>query len=135
MDDLDDLDEDGDAGRDGEPEAHGLRARLTNLPDTARVLEGRATGSGGLVSGTVMSVSCESCVGAFTCFCSSIDPDLRERSPALFWERREVRRRISLPAATSSFVGDGDWWVEVKSENVLRSGGETGVLMASGRFW
>lgn len=74
--DLDDLVEDGDPGRDGELEAHCLRARLTNLPDTARVLEGRATGSGGLVSGTVMSVSCDSRVGA-SCFCSPNNPDLR----------------------------------------------------------
>lgn len=133
--DLDDFVEDGDPGRDGELEAHCLRARLTNLPDTARALEGRATGSGGLVSGTVMSVSCDSRVGASSCFCSPDDPDLRGLPMALFWERREARRRISLPAATSSFVGDGARWGEVKSENVLRSGGETVVLVASGRFW
>lgn len=46
-----DLLADGDGEREDEP--HGFRARLTILPDMERLLEGRAAGSGALVSGTL----------------------------------------------------------------------------------
>ena len=134
-----DLERDGEPGRDGELDVQGLRARLTSLPDTERTLEGRATGSGGLVSGTPMDVCCESGLGASSLSNSSGDTSRRETVMAgwsLPFERREVRRKMSFPAATSSFVGDGDWLGNVKSENVLRRGGETGVVMPiSGRCW
>lgn len=131
---------DGDSGlEDGKLEPHGLRARLTSLPDIARALEGRATGSGGFVSGIFKRTSGASELGDTLSSSSfSADSVTRETATArsLFFERMDVRRRISFPAATSSFVGDGVWLGEVKSEKVLRNGGETGpVTSASGRFW
>lgn len=134
------LEGDGLPGLDnGELEPHGLRARLTSLPDIARALEGLATGSGGLVSGNLKRTFCDSEVGDASFSSSfSVDSATCETATAgsLFFERMDVRRRISFPAATSSFVGDGVWLGEVKSEKVLRNGGETGpVTSVSGRFW
>jgi hypothetical protein len=83
---------------DREEELHGFLARLTIRPDMERLLEGRAAGSGALVSGTLDSVS----------FKSSDDDSVKRETEALSLslERREVRRRMSFPAATLSFVGD-----------------------------
>lgn len=92
-----DLFADGDGDREEEP--HGFLARLTILPDIDRLLDGLAAGSGALVSGTNESVS----------FRSSDDDNVNCETEACFdlsLERREVRRRMSFPAATVSFVGD-----------------------------
>ena len=92
-----DLFADGDGDREEEP--HGFLARLTILPDIDRLLDGLAAGSGALVSGTCESVS----------FKSSDDANVKREIVAGFGlslERREVRRRMSFPAATVSFVGD-----------------------------
>lgn len=88
---------DGDGDRDEEP--HGFLARLTILPDIVRLLDGLTAGSGALVSGTCESAS----------FKSSDDDNVKRETGAGFdlsLDRREVRRRISFPAATVSFVGD-----------------------------
>jgi hypothetical protein len=65
-----------------------------------RLFDGRAAGSGALVSGTVDSGS----------FKSSDDDSVKRETDGLSFslplERREVRRRMSFPAATLSFVGD-----------------------------
>ena len=58
--DLLDLEDEGDPGRDGELEIHGLRAKCTSLPDIERALDGRAAGSGGRVSGTLTGTFCVS---------------------------------------------------------------------------
>lgn len=81
-----------------EDELHGFLARLTIRPDIERVLDGRAAGSGALVSGTLDSVS----------FKSSDDDNVKRETEtlSLSLERREVRRRMSFPAATLSLVGD-----------------------------
>lgn len=71
--DLLDLEDEGDPGRDGELEIHGLRAKCTSLPDIERALEGRATGSGGLVSGTSTGTSCVSDLAALSLPDSSCD--------------------------------------------------------------
>ena len=70
---LDLFDLEGDPGRDGELEIHGLRAKCTSLPDIERALEGRATGSGGLVSGTSTGTSCVSDLAALSLPDSSCD--------------------------------------------------------------
>ena len=65
-----------------------------------RLFDGRAAGSGALVSGTLDAVS----------FKSSDDDSVKREtevlSLSLSFERREVLRRMSFPAATLSFVGD-----------------------------
>lgn len=96
-----DLFADGDGDREEEP--HGFLARLTILPDIDRLLDGLAAGSGALVSGT-----CESASFKSASFKSSDDNVKREIVVGfdLSLERREVRRRMSFPAATVSFVGD-----------------------------
>jgi hypothetical protein len=118
---------------------HGLRARLTNLPDIERALEGRATGSGALVSGISVSGAfgrapgSSALVGSDT---SSVETLNRETVMVDFsLERREVRRKISFPASTSSFDGDEDSFGYVKSENVLRRVGEAdSAATRSGRW-
>lgn len=108
----------------GEFDNHGFRAKLTSLPDIDRALEGRATGDGGLVSvGSLAGneVASEPVVESDK---SSADTVNRETAMVgLFLERMEVRRKISLPAATSSFDGESDWVGCVRSENVLRRPG------------
>lgn len=95
-----DLLADGDGEREDEP--HGFRARLTILPDMERLLDGRAAGSGALVSGTLDTpASCDS-----VSLRSSDDDSVKCETWGLFLERRDVRRRMSLPAATLSLVGD-----------------------------
>lgn len=64
--DLLDLEDEGDPGRDGELEIHGLRAKCTSLPDIERALDGRAAGSGGLVSGTSTGTFCVSGLAALS---------------------------------------------------------------------
>lgn len=95
-----DLLADGDGEREDEP--HGFRARLTILPDIERFLEGRAARSGALVSGTWGPTASCDCVSLR----SSDDDRVKCETCDLFLERRDVRRRISLPAATLSLVGE-----------------------------
>lgn len=94
---------DGDGEREDEP--HGFRARLTMRPDIERPLDGRAAGSGALVSGTLATASCDS-----VSLRSSDDESVKCETAAggLSFERRDVRRKISLPAATFSLVGESD---------------------------
>lgn len=91
----------GDGDRDEDP--HGLRARLTIRPDMVRLLEGRAAGSGARVCGTLAAPSCAS-----ESFRSSDEDRVKwdTETGGLFFERREVRRKMSFPAATLSLVGD-----------------------------
>lgn len=99
-----DLLADGDGDREDEP--HGFRARLTIRPDMERLFGGRTAGSGALVSGTLESWA----------FCNSVslrssDDDSVKCETATggsFLERRDVRRKMSFPAATLSFVGESD---------------------------
>lgn len=90
---------------------HGLRARLTNLPDIERALEGRATGSGAFVSGTCVVSGAfggapESSVleGSVTSSVETLNRETVMVDLSLF--RSEVRLRMSFPAATSSLDGD-----------------------------
>jgi hypothetical protein len=97
----------GEGDRDADP--HGFRAKLTIRPDMERDFNGRATGSGALVSGIFVAVT----FWASKSFRSSDDESVKWATAAgdfsgFFFERRDVRRRISLPAATLSFVGDSD---------------------------
>lgn len=96
-----DLLDDGDGEREDDP--HGFRARLTIRPDMVdRLLDGRAAGSGALVSGTWDApASCNS-----VSFRDSDDDRVKCETCGLFLERKEVRRRMSLPAATLSLVGE-----------------------------
>ena len=89
----------------GELDIQGFRAKLTSLPDIERALEGRATGDGALVSGTwAGGTEFSGPAGSDT---SSVDTVKRETAiVGLFLDRSEVRRKMSLPAATSSFDGD-----------------------------
>lgn len=129
---------------DGELEPHGLRARLTSRPDMTRALDGWATGSGGFVSGIVkggaswdseLGESLSSSSSSFSAFWSNPATRVTAIAGSLLCERSEVRRKMSLPAATSSLVGEGVWLGEAKSEKVLRNGGETGPKSTvSGRF-
>lgn len=91
----------GDGDREEEP--HGFRARLTIRPDIERLLDGRAAGSGARVSGTLAAPSCASAS------LRSSDEDrvkCETETGGLFFERRDVRRKMSFPAATLSLVGD-----------------------------
>jgi hypothetical protein len=96
----------GEGDRDEDP--HGFRAKLTIRPDMERFFtNGRATGSGALVSGIFVAVT--SCASAS--LRSSEEDSVKWETAAgdfscFFFERRDVRRRISLPAATVSFVGE-----------------------------
>jgi hypothetical protein len=74
-----------------------------------RDFNGRATGSGALVSGIFVAVT----FWVSKSFRSSDEESVKWATAAgdfsgFFFERRDVRRRISLPAATTSFVGDWD---------------------------
>ena len=94
---------DGEGDREGEPQ--GFFARLTILPDIERPFEGRAAGSG---------IRCPSNFGAASCglisFRSSEDESVKCETVGgdFVFERRDVRRRMSFPAATDSFVGESD---------------------------
>lgn len=97
----------GEGDRDADP--HGFRAKLTIRPDMERAFIGRATGSGALVSGIFVAVTS----WASESFRSSDEESVKWATAAgdfsgFFFERRDVRRRISLPAATLSFVGDSE---------------------------
>jgi hypothetical protein len=91
---------------DREEELHGFRARLTMRPDMERPFDGRAARSGALVSGILEALE--------SCDCNSVslrssDDDSEKWETATggpFFERREVRRKMSFPAATLSFVGE-----------------------------
>lgn len=116
----------GEPDRFGELDIHGFRAKLTSLPDIERALEGRATGDGGLVCGTFGGGSGGSAGGVSAK--SSVETVKRDTATVDFSleRRREVRLKISFPAATSSFDGESDCFWNVKSEKVLRSPGEPG---------
>lgn len=123
--------EDGEGDRDWEPEEpQGFRARLTSLPDMERALDGRATGSGAFVSGYLTGGFGDAPEGseAAVSLRSSADRVNREMATADFslFLRREVRRRMSFPAATSSFDGEAESFGNVRSENVLRKPGDPG---------
>lgn len=97
----------GDGDRDEDP--HGFRAKFTIRPDMERAFNGRATGSGAFVSGIFVSFT--SC--ASESFRSSDEDSVKCATAAgdfsgFFFERRDVRRRMSFPAATVSFVGESD---------------------------
>jgi hypothetical protein len=98
-----------------------------------RALEGRATGSGAFVSGYLTGGFGDAPEGSeaavsFRSFRSSADRVNREMATADFslLRRREVRRRMSFPAATSSFDGEAESFGKVRSENVLRKPGDPG---------
>lgn len=67
---------------------------------------------------------------------SSLDTVNRETAMVVFsFERREVRRRMSFPAATSSLDGESEWLGYVRSEKVLRRlGGQGSAAARSGRW-
>ena len=99
-----DLLADGDGDR--EEELHGFRARLTIRPDMERLFDGRTAGSGALVAGTLEALGSSDSVSL-----RSSDDDSVKCETATggsFLERRDVRRRMSFPAATLSFVGESD---------------------------
>lgn len=119
---------DGAGERYGEFDVQGFRAKLASLPDIERALEGRVTGSGGAgVSETCTSggrvsavcapvTVCVSGIGVSGAFAvgpsvspstglvkSSLETVNRETAMVAFSrDRREVRRKMSFPAATSS---------------------------------
>jgi hypothetical protein len=117
--------EEGEVDRFGELDIQGFRAKLTSRPDMERAFEGRAMGEGTLVCGTLAGSSGS---GGAPSVKSSADTVKRETATVdLSLERRsDVRRRISFPAAISSFDGESDCFWNVKSEKVLRSPGESG---------
>jgi hypothetical protein len=86
----------GDGDLDEDP--NGLRARLTIRPDIERLFDGRAAGSGALCSGNLAPAFWSK---------SSDDDSVKWVTAAevLFLDRRDVRRKISFPAATLSLVG------------------------------
>jgi hypothetical protein len=98
--------EEGEVDRFGELDIQGFRAKLTSLPDIERALDGRATGDGALVSGTFGGGSGASEGGASAR--SSVETVKRETATVdlSLERRREVRLKMSFPAATSSFEGD-----------------------------
>lgn len=91
--------DDGEGEREDDP--HGLRARFTIRPDMERFLDGRAAGSGALVSGTLEAALCDS-----VSLKSSDDDSVKCETCGLFLDRRDVRRRMSFPAATLSLDVD-----------------------------
>lgn len=119
----------GEGDRESAFEIQGFRAKLASLPDIDWAFEGRATGSGGRVSGTFTTVSWDS--EFVVPFNSSADTVKRETAIACFsLDRCEVRRKISFPAATSSFEGNSVWVGEI-SDKVLRNSGRLGSVTES----
>jgi hypothetical protein len=97
-----------------------------------RALEGRATGSGAFVSGYLTGGFADAPEGSETAvsFRSSVDRVNREMATPDFslLRRKEVRRRMSFPAATSSFDGEAESFGNVRSEKVLRKPGDPGSV-------
>jgi len=109
-----DLLADGDGDR--EEELHGFRARLTMRPDMERLFEGRAAGSGALVSGTLHTLGfCDSVSSRFS---NDDSVKCETATGGSFFERIDVRRRMSFPAATLSFVGEWGRVGTAQSEKV-----------------
>jgi hypothetical protein len=123
--------EEGEVDRFGELDIQGFRAKLTSLPDIPRVLEGRATGDGALVCGTFGGSGGSE--GGTSVVRSSVETVNRETATVglSLDRRREVRLKISFPAATSSFDGEPDCFWNVRSEKVLRRPGEPGSEVGS----
>ena len=109
----------GEGDRDDDPQ--GFRAKLTIRPDMERVFNGRATGSGARVSGTLAPLpSC--CDVGLLSLRSSVEERVkcetaRDNLSGLL-ARNDVRRRISFPAATVSFVGESERVGTAQSEKV-----------------
>lgn len=119
--------DEGEVDRFGELNVQGFRAKFAILPDIERALDGRATGDGALVCGTFGGGGGGSEGGSSV---TSLGDETVSRDTATvdlsLWRRREVRRKISLPATTSSFEGESDGFWNVRSEKVLRRPGEPG---------
>jgi hypothetical protein len=101
-----------------------------------RALEGRATGSGAFVSGYLTGGFADAPDApegseVAVSFKSSAGRVNRETATADFslLRRKEVRRRMSFPAATSSFDGEAEsLFGNVRSEKVLRKPGDPGSV-------
>lgn len=99
-----DLLADGDGDR--EEELHGFRARLTMRPDMERPFEGRAARSGALVSGNLEALGFSNCDSVSLRSSDDDSVKCETATGGSFFERRDVRRKMSFPAATLSFVGE-----------------------------